>query len=239
MKTIMLGGIAFIFFAGAAGLSWFLWSEPPADESVVAVKDEATGQPPGDVPDDQVVGIHSRPASAEQLFRMGVLLRKQQQGLIRQREGLQEQERRLKLVYQDIANHQRQLAGMHAELRDKVATGETLLDKLRGERHMLEKIRSEAEAAKQRAQDPNTDETARANIKQIAGWFEEMETPAAAKIIQDMTNDGQTDFAVQLLSQVDDRKASGILSAINDEQLVQLLLKNMRQMVRTAKKPRR
>lgn len=239
MKAIMLGVIAFIFFAGAAGLSWFLWSEPPADESVAAVNDEATAEPSGNAPDDQVVGIHSRPASAEQLFRMGVLLREQQQGLIRQREGLQEQERRLKLVYQDIDNHQRQLDGIYAELRDKVATGETLLDKLRGERQMLEKIRSEAEAAKQQAQDPNMDETARANTKKIAGWFEEMETPAAAKIIQDMANDGQTDFAVQLLSQVDDRQASGILSAINDEQLVQDLLKKMRQMVRTAKKPRR
>lgn len=242
MKALMLGATAFIFFAGAASLSWFVWSEPQSTASTKTAKQQKPGtalQASAASADEQIVGVHSRPASAEQLFRMGVLLREQQQGLIRQRERLQEEERRLKLVHQDIDNYKRQLEGMHVELRDKVAKGEMVVEQLRQEREDLEQRRKEAEAAKQQAQNAELDTTSRANISQIARWLQGMDTLAAAKVIQDMANGGQSDFAVQVLSQVEDRTASGILSAIDDEQLVQDLLKKMREMVRTAKRPRR
>lgn len=242
MKAIMLGATALTFFAGAAGVSWFVWSEPLGDQSATAAKVETTDgnqQLSSDTSNDQTVGIHNRPASAEQLFRMGVLLREQQQGLINQREELQEEERRLKLVHQDIDNYQRQLDGMYAELRDKVATGQRLLEQLRDERLMLEEAQKEAEEAKQQMQVSALDPSKLANVKQMSRWFQGMDADAAAGIIREMANDGQIDFAVQLLSNVDDRKASGILSAIDDTQLVNDLLKKMREMIRTANKPSR
>jgi hypothetical protein len=243
MKAIMIGMTALIFFAGAAALSWFTLSEPEkavnADTAGQGKSKMTPNQPAAANTNAGVVGIHSRPANPEQLFRMGVLLREQQQGLIRQKESLQEQEGRLKLVYQDIDNHQRQLAGMYAELRDGVATGETLLEQLRDERAQLEAARQQAETRQQDSPSAELDATTAANIKQMSRWIQSMESTQAAKILGAMANNGQTDLVVRLLSNIEDRNVSKILDAMGDTPLVGELLMRMKELVRTARKPGR
>lgn len=243
MKATMIGVTALVFFAGTAAFSWFVLSEPKEADNTNAVELVRSDTTPNQsaLASDKagVVGIHSRPANPDQLFRMGVLLREQQQGLIRQKESLQEQEGRLKLVYQDIDNHQRQLNGMYAELRDGVATGETLLEQLRGERAQLEAERQQAEIRKQDSPAPELDATTLANIKQMSRWIQSMEASQAAKILSAMANNGQTDLVVRLLSNIEDRNVSKILDAMDDEALVPELLTKMQELVRTARKPGR
>lgn len=244
MKTVMVGLVAVVCFAGAAGFSWFVWSDTEQVDSAGDGQQLAAGttQPPVAAPaGDVAVGVRSRPASPDQLFRMGVLLREQQQGLIRQREMLAEQENRLKLIYQDVENHQRQLDGMYGQLREKVEAGQSLLNQLRDQRAQLEAAEKKA-AEQQQAEthsSPNQDLSTLANIKQMSRWFKSMDQEQAAKVIREMVNDGQTDLVVQLLSNTEDRNVSKILSALDDPPLVMELLTKMKKLVRTANRPTR
>ena len=62
--------------------------------------------------------------------------------------------------------------------------------------------------------------SAKQNLKELIEMFEGMSPETAASTIKALSTDGKTDMVVDVLVQLDERKASAILEAIADENLV-------------------
>ena len=68
---------------------------------------------------------------------------------------------------------------------------------------------------------------------------EGMSPENAAEMLREMSNDGKIDMASQLLRNIEERKASKILDAINDPTLGVQLLEKYKKLTRPPKKTRK
>lgn len=231
MKKMLLMGIAgLICFSGAAAFSWFALPKPSDDEQVTASQPvESADGDSVNTGDKSVVGLRSsRPASPEQLFRTAALLEKQHTGLVRQREILEQQEGRLKLIRKDMDNYKREINGTYAMLRERIDVGEKLIEQLRSERQQLETLQkqheSQAKVSPGNAVGVDAKAAATALAKKRPRWLGGMDAEQAAKVLREMSDDGKMDLVVQMLTSIDERTASKILDALNDPPLVAILM---------------
>ena len=228
MKIITYAVICLVVFGAGLGLS-FVLGIPGADkpeevettpEQILqeVVPSDPTAELLSDLPKsaaDMPIPVRDTAMSPEELFRFGETFRKQKEALAQREKDIKQQQARLKLALDDLQGSRQEFDGLRSQVRDAMAKGESLLRQLEAQRADFEMQRQQAAATEDKVSTSPTnqvDETA--NLKKISGWLQSMQTDKAAELLRNLSNDGNMDSALKLLSNLEDRNAATILSAM-------------------------
>lgn len=179
--------------------------------------------------------VPSKPISAEEIFRFGVINRERMEKLKAREAALDEREKRMQLEYSDMEARHAEMEGLLAHVNDTLTAGESLLAQikqqstaLKTERETLDKNREEFE--KETGQTP---EDKAANEKQAAGLIESMSPEIAADVLREFANDGRIDYALTMLQKMEERNAAKILDSLKDPTLLAELTSRLQKQRRT------
>jgi flagellar motility protein MotE (MotC chaperone) len=263
MKQIIL---LIVITAVAAGVSSFVSAKlraPAHEEPAAATPHEAeAGHEPSDKPakphgaepghdssdksathapaesSDLPVAARPKPMSVEEIIRYGKGIKQRAEHLDKRESQLAEQESQLRLVLADVQGEQKEIDGLRTQIRDQIGTVETLLEQLDVKRSQQseEQKKTEEQTKLLKDQQTDVDSLQRDNIKRMSAWFQNMEPAKAANFLKELSNDGKTDMAVQLLSNFEEREASKILAELDDPGLMVELIENFKKLKREEKK---
>lgn len=250
--------VGIIAFSAAAAGSWMLNKqqsqiEESADNEASPVAAEVTPEAPARhrsgetdreaaemIQEELPVAVRPRPISADEVFRLGTLMREREKMLKNREDILQEDETRLKLVLSDIKAEQQTIDGLHTQVRGSITAAEQILDRIDQQQQDFVSDQQQAKTDLEAIQESAVEfkESENDNIKRMAQWFQAMEPDKAAEFIRELADDGKLDMAVQLLGNFEERDASEVLSAMDDTSLVTELLDKFRMVKRPEKKSR-
>ncbi len=184
------------------------------------------------------VAARPKPMSVEEIIRYGKGIKQRGEHLDKRESQVAEQESQLRLVLADVQGEQKEIDGLRTQIRDQIVTVETLLKQLDVKRaQQSEEQKQAAEQVKLlEDQQKDVDSLQRDNIKRMSAWFQNMEPAKAANFLKELSNDGKTDMAVQLLSNFEERDASKILAELDDPTLMVELIENFKKLKRDEKK---
>lgn len=187
---------------------------------------------------DLPVAARPKPMSVEEIIRYGKGIKQRAEQLDKRESLLAEQESQLRLVLSDVQGEQKEIDGLRTQIRDQIGTVETLLEQLDIKRtQQTEEQKRTAEQVKLLGdQQQDVDSLQRDNIKRMSAWFQNMEPAKAASFLKELSNDGKTDMAVQLLSNFEEREASKILAELDDPGLMVELIESFKTLKRAEKK---
>ena len=187
---------------------------------------------------DLPVAARPKPMSVEEIIRYGKGIKQRAEHLDKRESLLAEQESQLRLVLADVQGEQKEIDGLRTQIRDQIGTVETLLEQLDVKRtQQSEEQKRTAEQAKLlEDQQQDVDSLQRDNIKRMSAWFQNMEPAKAANFLKELSNDGKTDMAVQLLSNFEEREASKVLAELDDPGLMVELIESFKKLKRDEKK---
>lgn len=201
----------------------------PADKAAAHAPAESTDLP---------VAARPKPMSVEEIIRYGKGIKQRAEQLDKREAQLSEQESQLRLVLADVQGEQKEIDGLRIQIRDQIGTVETLLQQLDLKRSQQteELKRTEEQTKLLEGQQKDVDTLQRDNIKRMSAWFQNMEPAKAANFLKELSNDGKTDMAVQLLSNFEEREASKILAELDDPSLMVELVESFKKLKRDEKK---
>lgn len=201
----------------------------PADKAEAHAPAESTELP---------VAARPKPMSVEEIIRYGKGIKQRAEQLDKREAQLSEQESQLRLVLADVQGEQKEIDGLRIQIRDQIGTVETLLQQLDVKRSQQteEMKRTEEQTKLLEGQQKDVDSLQRDNIKRMSAWFQNMEPAKAATFLKELSNDGKTDMAVQLLSNFEEREASKILAELDDPGLMVELVESFKKLKRDEKK---
>ena len=187
---------------------------------------------------DLPVAARPKPMSVEEIIRYGKGIKQRAEHLDKRESQVAEQESQLRLVLADVQGEQKEIDGLRTQIRDQIGTVETLLEQLDVKRsQQSEEQKQAAEQVKLlEDQQKDVDSLQRDNIKRMSAWFQNMEPAKAANFLKELSNDGKTEMAVQLLSNFEEREASKILAELDDPTLMVELIENFKKLKRDEKK---
>ena len=191
---------------------------PSFDVSATAFSNEEPAPKPKPLP----TPVPSKPISAEEIFRFGVINRERMEKLKAREDALDEREKRMALEYKDMEARHAEMEGLLAHVNDTLTAGESLLaqirqqsDLLKAEREALDK--NKAEFNNETGQTP-ADKAA--NEKQAAGLIESMNPDIAAEVLREFANNGRVEYALTMLQMMEERNAAKILDSLKDPGLL-------------------
>lgn len=173
----------------------------------------------------------SKPISAEEIFRFGVINRKRMEKLQEREKALDERERRMQLEYKDLEARQAEVEGLLAHINDTLTAGESLLSQINTKRLEMAEEKSALESQKEEHESKTglSPEDQQANERQAAALIEAMNSETAADVIKEFANSGKMDFALALIEQMEERNGAKILDAINDPALLADMTSKLRE----------
>jgi chromosome segregation ATPase len=251
IKLLKFAFTGLVLFGGAGAASWF-WmhqqqSAAKEDEVADASMDKSpndkeqsgTSMPLSNVP----VPVRPTNASAEEITRFALGLRKQQEALQKREEAFEKERAQLNLVQADLRNQQRELEGLLAQIRESLISGDEVMKKLALESQQLDQKRSESNQQLEQINKANSQQknAQRANSKTTIDIFTALSTDDAAAHVRQLIDSNRLDTAVRMLASVKGKEAAEILTAIGDQVLVAQLMdgiENMKQPEPPAKKRR-
>lgn len=210
---------------------------PPENGKGHELADHATTSAPAEHT-DLPTAARPKPMSVEEIIRYGKGIKQRAEQLDKRESHLAEQESQLRLVLADVQGEQKEIDGLRTQIRDQIGTVETLLQQLDVKRAQQTEEQKKAEEQSKLLQDQqkDVDSLQRDNIKRMSAWFQNMEPAKAATFLKELSNDGKTDMAVQLLSNFEEREASKILAELDDPGLMVELVENFKKLKRGEKK---
>jgi len=238
MGRMIMYGIAIAgSFALAAGGSWYLNQEPTTDDDKQNAADVENSDPDstnvGDTDTDvsppaieaqaQAVpsAIPPRSMSAEDLYRIGEIMKGREEAIARREKMLETEDRRIKLVMRDIDAEQQETDGLFTQVRGTLESATEMLDQLRDENERLSAVKTKQEETTptdNSAAMPSPNEMK--NAKRWSNIFQGMDPSRAAEYLTEMADEGDTQLVIRIVSLFEERKASKILEAMPDNQLV-------------------
>lgn len=206
----------------------------PKSEPKVAEPQPKPGSSEAGLP----TAIRPRPVSVEELLRYSLGLKTREEGLARREKEIDRRQSQVAIVLGDIQGEQQELDGLRAQVKEQLASVESMLSQLAAERQDFEAKRTEAadELKKLDSNKQEASDSEQANVKKMSVWFQGMEPEKAATVIKELANDGKLDLAVQMLSNFEERDASKVLSAIDDTTLTVQLAEAFRKYKKPVKK---
>lgn len=187
---------------------------------------------------DLPVAARPKPMSVEEIIRYGKGIKQRAEHLDKREAQLAEQESQHRLVLADVQGEQKEIDGLRTQIRDQIGTVESLLEQLEVKRSLQseEQKRAEEQVKLLEGQQKDVDSMQSDNIKRMSAWFQNMEPAKAANFLKELSNDGKTDMAVQLLSNFEEREASKILAELDDPTLMVELIESFKTLKRAEKK---
>lgn len=255
MKMVMYGLAVVGSFALAAGGSWYLTKQDEAaeeqtDENAEGAETTEDGKsiekPPADPDappkDPEPSAMPAKPMTAEDFVRHGVLLNKEKVALAKRAARLDKIERQQKLILLDIDAEQRAADGIFLQMRATLDASEKVLAQINEKKAEIEAMQATEDA--EQGADGNSTTKVQADpksIKNLAELYKNLEPDRASAIFTKMANDGGTERVVQIVNQLDKKKAAQVLdsmAASSPELVVQItdMLATLPQPVSTKKR---
>jgi flagellar motility protein MotE (MotC chaperone) len=172
----------------------------------------------------------SGPPSAEDTARLANSLRDRLKVVREREEQVGSRKKQLELIYQDIRGERNVLDELRKQVADemKVLNDRLLsVDRKSGDLEQQRQSMTKSLADVQKRQ-IDMDGSERKNIDKMATTFDSMAPDAAARILQQMADNGRLDTAVKLLAQMKERQAAKVLAELPDASLAAQLLEKMR-----------
>ena len=189
---------------------------------------------------EELLSRLTKQKDAAETERLSLVTEKQQ--ILTDRDGFDTTKRQIEKDRTQLALDQQQLQADRQKVdldkrqnegdREKLATDQKRLiqerDQLLADQDKFSKARMDASsvipelgpAATVKTEPPIDDASRKQNLKELTEMFEGMSPEMAAKSIKVLSTSGETDMIVDVLTSLEQRKASAILDAISDEQLV-------------------
>lgn len=250
-RMILYGALVIGSFGLAAGGSYLMSpKEDPAEESEEKTGEdgEATEDATETAGDDekapaepQPSAAPPRPMSAEDLYRIGEIMKAREEALKKREDALNEKDQRLKLILIDIDAEQRETDGLFTQVRGTLDSATQVLQQFQLEQQKAAPPAKEGKAGT--AEEPKKDgvptEAQMKGAKNIAVLWAAMPPEEAAKDIIGHANDAELTLVIQACSQIEPRKLSKIVSAIDDSTIRLDLIKGLASFKKPEKKAAR
>jgi flagellar motility protein MotE (MotC chaperone) len=231
-KSFLISMFAVFLFAMGATGSWFYLNMSPKDaegddlataqETSPFPMSEANPIPRMDSAEDFPAPVRGSAASAEEIFRLNLAQDARIQQLRQQEERIREQGLRIKTADTDTKAAQREVEGMLTQMSATLAAAEKLFEEIKlAAAQLAEKERDVQKKTEElKVLQDEADQNELANIKTLGEYFQSMPPSVAAEVIKEFVNDGEMDFAINLLRKIEPRNVSKILAEINDAALI-------------------
>lgn len=168
--------------------------------------------------------------SVEELVQLSLDLKRREQALAEKQEISRQEQVHQKIVLSEIEQHQQAVQQLQSDVQASLGVAESLIDQLRQARQELidERTATAEEVRKLQSTQQEFDEQQLKNSQRLAEWLQDMDEAQAAEVIREMANDGQLSVAIEILSQLEERDAAGILTELDDAKLVQQIVTEFR-----------
>jgi chromosome segregation ATPase len=174
--------------------------------------------------------------SVEAVLQMSNSIKKMEQQMIARETQLAKDERRVQLLFDDLATEQDELRAFSEGIDAKVEMANRLSDTLRETLDQLESRKAELQELEKEtgSDDESLQEDMDNRVNDVKSWFAGLEAEQAADYLKEFANNGKMAFASSLLQKMPDRQKSKILGAMSDPVLVEQLIDALK--VRSKKK---
>lgn len=254
MKLIKLMMFGLLIFAVSAGGSWFAMQKQHAagehgdgeashdvatDVESHAKDPHRAAATPAAHGDEEILPVAVRPKmlTPEDILRNAMGLKEREEKLSKRERAAEQEQLRLQLVQADLKGEQTSIEALAAEVGMQIEEANELLVRISDEFQSLEQKRLDNAAEIKKFEEVRTEMNAgeQKNLKQWSQWIQGMDAEEAAKFIKTISGNGQMDVAVQLLANFEERKASEVLAALNDPELMADLADKFRTLQRPTK----
>lgn len=233
MKSILLALLTgvLLFAASLVGSYLFLVEEPVVDETTEVVSaesgtDDILDSPIKDESRVEAMPVAMRPempVTVEAVAELAQSIMEKEKALIRSEKGLQKEEKRIALLYEDLKRERTELESFGEKIDAKVRQAKEALETLKMETATLAKQSRELSSLEKKtgvkSEDIATDEIAR-RVDVVKNWFKNLDPEQAANYLKEFANRGDLEFSARLLDSLGERQIAKILAAFNDAPLV-------------------
>lgn len=241
-KSFLVSMFAILVFTlGAAGAWFYMQMQLEAgseDEVGVTVADapsEASPIPRFNDADTPLPAVVRGPQlDPDELYRIETATVAKRNQLREYEDRIREQKSRIKAADIDTKAARLEVEGAAKHVTQMLNAAEETLKQVRAELENLKKEAAEVQKRKDELQkvEDEVGTDAAANIKNFAEFMQSMPATKSAAMIQNLSDAGNMDFAVQLLRNIEARNASKILGEIQDASLVSELAERYRDLPR-------
>jgi hypothetical protein len=257
MKRIKLIAFGAIVFGVAAGGSYFAKMQQHTASASTQTHAEATtdaaaphGDAPGAAPhaptehaggveEELKVVVRPRMTTPEDIIRNAQVLKAREEKLVQRERAAEQEQLRLQLVQSDLQGEQTAIEALAADVKSQIESANQLLVRISDEKNLLdqEHQRNEQQLEDFKDQQTQMDAVEHQNLKQLSTLVEGMDSAAASNLIKNLANNGQLDVAVQLLANFEERQASKILAALDDDPMNKTLMTDLIDKFRILQRP--
>lgn len=239
-RSFLISMFAILLFALGATGAWFylqleksMESEDDSLPRAVAAQPKA---PPDPVPKFQAslpAPVRGSELTPEEMYKIESATAAQRELLIEHEARLREQKRRIVTSNADTEAAQREVEGALEQVRSMLDATQALLDEVVVAKEDLKKQSAELQQkmAALKELEANIGAGAKVKLKKIAEIIAGMPAVDSAGMMAELSREGDLNFAVQLLDNLETRSAAKVLSEIKDEQLRAELTSRLRDMI--------
>ena len=236
MKSLIAAAlVGSLLFVASAAASWFLIYMPmqaaAEEERALAaeldVVDE-TAVPPQVVYSDKVDAMPvamrpETPVTVEAVTELAHSIMEKEQALIASQERLAKEEKRIKLLFEDLKRERDELTAFAQLIESKIVKASEATEKLKVEHQkLLDQTNTLSSLEKKTGKTPADAEESEVDrrVDVVKSWFKNLDPEQAANYLKEFANRGDLQFSARLLDSLDDRQIAKILAVFNDPPLV-------------------
>ena len=239
MKMVIVGIVGLVIFGASAAGSWYVktqvLAEPVVEEEpeiIDIMSDPEETQEMEKDADSRLMPVPVRddPMTVEELVRFSMRLKAQRKELTQKEDEFQKRQVQQQLVLTDVKTEQNAITGLQTKLDKDLAVAESIISELNQLRADLKAQEDKVKMAEQdlEAKRIEVDGGFESKDKRISSLMQGMSPEKAAASLQEFVDNGELDFAAQLLQHFDDRQAAKILDSIPNMKLVNELIMRTR-----------
>jgi flagellar motility protein MotE (MotC chaperone) len=226
-QLFILFGVAVVLFGISAALSWYLGKSrvPPAETELAQGKSakkkelQAEQEPRPESRSGEPLRTVERPpytGGTDDAVQLAGQLRERLAAVREKEAKLVAQQKDLELVYQDIRGERsgleelrKQLAGELRAVEDKMAAVERRFTE--SQQKLQEEAKTVRELQKNLLELKGVEQV---NVKKMAEMYDTMDPERGARILEQLSNTGKMDTAVEVLAGMRERQAAKVLAAL-------------------------
>ncbi|MEP3482063.1 MAG: hypothetical protein ABJZ55_22660 [Fuerstiella sp.] len=239
MKMVIVAIVGLVIFGASAAGSWYVKTQilyPPIEDNETDITDimaDPADTPPaeeGEASRLMPVAVRDDPMSVEELVRFSLRLKEQNKKLIAKEDEFQKRQVQQQLVLTDVKTEQDAITGLQTKLDKDLTVAESLITELNTLRADLKAQEDKVVMAQKELEDKRVEVNGgfESEDKRISSLMQGMSPEKAAASLQEFVDNGELDFAAQLLRHFDDRQAAKILDSIDNMKLVNELIRRTR-----------
>ena len=148
------------------------------------------------------------------------------------------------MLLDDMEREQNELSSLHAKLENEIGRAQKVLQEVSAKHQALDNAKADLEDAvsKNKKEVNAIDQAEVEQINQIAKYYAGMPEDKSASLLKEMCDGGRIEFAAKVVSAIEQKTATKILVALNDDVVVKQLLDVVRgepQVAKNQKRPAR